>query len=196
MIKAIETKYKGYRFRSRLEARYAVFFDALGVKWEYEKEGFDLGKHGLYLPDFWLPHLCLWVEIKGELTWETKGNYRMSPELTMCENFRNVQEWPIACVVGTPGAEQVYFYAWDVTDSSGGSYSDDDSRWCVSNGVVTLDVNQGRSDRVFLSDNLCGIDMPWFGYPYQYGADRLPIEYAYTAAKSARFEHGEQPNVH
>lgn len=26
-IKAIETKYKGYRFRSRLEARYAVAFD-------------------------------------------------------------------------------------------------------------------------------------------------------------------------
>ena len=31
-IKAIETVYKGYRFRSRLEARWAVFFDACGVK--------------------------------------------------------------------------------------------------------------------------------------------------------------------
>jgi len=27
MIKAIETQYRGYRFRSRLEARWAVFFD-------------------------------------------------------------------------------------------------------------------------------------------------------------------------
>jgi hypothetical protein len=45
VIKAIETRYKGYRFRSRLEARWAVFFDALGVEWEYEKEGFDLGEH-------------------------------------------------------------------------------------------------------------------------------------------------------
>ena len=35
-LKAIETEYKGYRFRSRLEARWAVFFDACGVKWEYE----------------------------------------------------------------------------------------------------------------------------------------------------------------
>lgn len=41
-IKAIETSYKGYRFRSRLEARWAVFFDELGIKWEYEKEGYDL----------------------------------------------------------------------------------------------------------------------------------------------------------
>lgn len=28
-VKAIDTVYKGYRFRSRLEARWAVFFDAL-----------------------------------------------------------------------------------------------------------------------------------------------------------------------
>lgn len=51
-IKAIETHYKGYRFRSRLEARWAVFFDALGLQWEYEPEGYDLGEAGWYLPDF------------------------------------------------------------------------------------------------------------------------------------------------
>jgi hypothetical protein len=57
-IKAIETRYKGYRFRSRLEARWAVFLDAMKVEWEYEKEGFELPS-GLYLPDFWLPdHHC------------------------------------------------------------------------------------------------------------------------------------------
>ncbi len=63
-IKAIETRYKGYRFRSRLEARWAVFFDALGVPYEYEKQGFDLGEVGWYLPDFWLPREKEWVEIK------------------------------------------------------------------------------------------------------------------------------------
>jgi len=72
-IKAIETRYKGYRFRSRLEARWAVFFDTLGIEWEYEKEGYDLGDAGLYLPDFWLPYQYpliypnsgYWIEIKG-----------------------------------------------------------------------------------------------------------------------------------
>ena len=61
----IETRYKGYRFRSRLEARWAVFFDTLGVQWEYEKEGYDLGEAGWYLPDFWLPKYHLFVEVKG-----------------------------------------------------------------------------------------------------------------------------------
>ena len=34
------TKYAGILFRSRLEARWAVFFDALGISWEYEPETF------------------------------------------------------------------------------------------------------------------------------------------------------------
>ena len=69
MIKAIETRYKGYRFRSRLEARWAVFFDALGVQWQYEPEGFDLGELGLYLPDFFIignMHRGPYIEIKGQ----------------------------------------------------------------------------------------------------------------------------------
>jgi hypothetical protein len=66
MIKAIETRYKGYRFRSRLEARWAVFFDALRIEWEYEKEGFEPPDAGYYLPDFWLPTFNggMWAEVK------------------------------------------------------------------------------------------------------------------------------------
>lgn len=61
----IETVYKGYRFRSRLEARWAVFFDTLGIPYQYEIEGFDLGSGIWYLPDFWLPDQKYWIEIKG-----------------------------------------------------------------------------------------------------------------------------------
>ena len=53
-MKPIETRYKGYRFRSRLEARWAVFFDTLGIEWEYEPEGFELSDGSRYLPDFLL----------------------------------------------------------------------------------------------------------------------------------------------
>jgi hypothetical protein len=68
MIKPIETFYNGHRFRSRLEARWAVFFDVLGTKYEYEKEGFELPDAGRYLPDFWLPQQKAWMEIKGQET--------------------------------------------------------------------------------------------------------------------------------
>lgn len=66
--RAIETSYNGYRFRSRLEARWAVFLDALGVTWEYEKEGFDLGGGVFYLPDFYIVEPGYWLEIKPTRT--------------------------------------------------------------------------------------------------------------------------------
>lgn len=72
MIKAIETTYAGCRFRSRLEARWAVFFDELGIEWQYEPQGFELpaplGSSDpliRYLPDFWLPEQHIWFEVKG-----------------------------------------------------------------------------------------------------------------------------------
>ncbi|MEZ2132488.1 MULTISPECIES: hypothetical protein [unclassified Sinorhizobium] len=48
-IKAIPTMYAGTQFRSRLEARWAAFFDLCGMKWEYEP--FDCDG---YVPDFLL----------------------------------------------------------------------------------------------------------------------------------------------
>lgn len=66
-IKAIETEYNGYRFRSRLEARWAVFFDAMGIKYEYEPEGYEYWDGEFkWLPDFRLPEENgLLVEVKG-----------------------------------------------------------------------------------------------------------------------------------
>ena len=64
MVTAIETYYKGKWFRSRLEAKWAVFMDELGVIWEYEPEGFKNEDGECYLPDFFLPILNCFLEIK------------------------------------------------------------------------------------------------------------------------------------
>jgi len=66
-IKPIETKYNGHKFRSRLEARWAVFFDSLSIKYQYEPEGYNIGidARTRYLPDFFLPKTQTWVEVKG-----------------------------------------------------------------------------------------------------------------------------------
>ena len=95
MIKAIETRYKGYRFRSRLEARWAVFFDALGLDWEYEPEGFDLGEAGWYLPDFL---------IGGEVFIEVKGGLKDGKEMGIDDqrkilNFANLIDFDKSIIV-------------------------------------------------------------------------------------------------
>lgn len=51
-MKALPTIYGGIKFRSRNEARWAVFFDAMGIKWTYEDQGYKLNNGDTYLPDF------------------------------------------------------------------------------------------------------------------------------------------------
>ena len=71
-IKPIETVYNGYRFRSRLEARWAVFFDAMKIKYEYEPQGYKAndfeGKTYCYLPDFYFPESEYFGEVKSGLS--------------------------------------------------------------------------------------------------------------------------------
>ncbi len=96
-IKAIETRYKGCRFRSRTEARWAVFLDALDIPWEYEKEGYEL-PGGWYLPDFFFCPMGIWIhlEIKGFLP-----EYP-SKETTLCEQLAEGTGLLVLLVGGTP----------------------------------------------------------------------------------------------
>ena len=68
-IKAIETVYQGFRFRSRLEARWACFLTHLDVAYEYEPEGFTMNGMA-YLPDFRITQpgsrAKYWLEVKGQ----------------------------------------------------------------------------------------------------------------------------------
>lgn len=63
---AKETMYSGVTFRSRLEARWALFFDCAGWDWDYEPCLYKVSATMGYLPDFYLPGFSLWVEVKGE----------------------------------------------------------------------------------------------------------------------------------
>lgn len=62
-IAAIPTTYAGVTFRSRTEARWAVFFDHLDIPWDYEPEGYELAT-AWYVPDFWLPKQGIFFEVK------------------------------------------------------------------------------------------------------------------------------------
>lgn len=65
-IPAIETRAYGCRFRSRLEARWAVFMTEAGFSWEYEPEGAEL-EAGRYLCDFRVTGptgVTVWLEVK------------------------------------------------------------------------------------------------------------------------------------
>lgn len=83
------TWYKYIPFRSRLEAKWAVFFDVLNVPYIYEPKDFDLPS-GRYLPDFLLrPNTRYhfwqeWVEVKWGVP--TPHEVRLIQELCLAEN--------------------------------------------------------------------------------------------------------------
>lgn len=110
---AIETKYKGYRFRSRLEARWAVFLDSLGVRYRYEPEGFDLD--GLwYLPDFYLPDQspASWLEVKPEIP---KTRKAWTELVTRAVGLCQYRKEHVLCLLGDPfpGEYKLFFVAYD-----------------------------------------------------------------------------------
>lgn len=105
-MKAIETKYKGYRFRSRLEARWAVFFDALGLEWMYEPEGIDLGNGVWYLPDFYLPKFGGWLEVKAGMP--TQADLKKFVRLAAALPYlRKGARQEISMICGTPGDPKI-----------------------------------------------------------------------------------------
>lgn len=183
-VKPIETEYNGYRFRSRLEARWAVFFDAIGAKWEYEPEGFQLKDGTRYLPDFLLHGVRgrganevgdIYIEIKGVLTQEDLHKIEMFPmpiiifgqipDATWKEGFYSD---------GTHYAYWAFDYNKDDNDNFYNLlYSEGDDYWTEpvagKGGGLVLDY----------PDN-----------PYDFVDGGLTAE-AYKAARQARFEHGE-----
>lgn len=64
-IEAVPTEYAGITFRSRLEADWAHTLTVNGITWTYEPETITLPSGTIYIPDFWLPELGTWIEVKG-----------------------------------------------------------------------------------------------------------------------------------
>ena len=64
-IEARPSWYGGITFRSKLEADWAATLDANGIRWNYEPETITLPSGAVYIPDFWLPELGTWLEVKG-----------------------------------------------------------------------------------------------------------------------------------
>jgi hypothetical protein len=181
--KPIETRYKGYRFRSRLEARWAVFFDALGIPWEYEREGFDLD--GVpYLPDFYLfeNDRAFWLEVKPESpTNEERDKVRRLVKATR----------QLAVIVEGPPSQDPY----GIVSAERFSWGDLDDDWLkmMAEDPEEFGGQAAVAEKVKLRGMVWQMCIMTFNDLFSGRIHKLPTEYevAVHAARSARWGHGE-----
>lgn len=152
-MKAIPTRYRGYHFRSRLEARWGVFFDALGVEWEYEPEGFEMPDGTRYLPDFFLRERALFLEIKPNAALtrqEAQTIFSFAQSLT-----GELENGGILVLRGDPGAFSGFLF-----------------------GAFDGEAKCGPVSAVAVAELIGAVT-------------HRSLENAISAARSARFEHGQ-----
>lgn len=235
-MQPIETIYGGCRFRSRLEARWAVFFDKLGIQWQYEPEGYKLSSGQSYLPDFWLPPLDCWFEVKGPEPTELdrKKAHGLSVDSkklvvlasgqikTNTTDFKNYEwEWP------SDGFRMELFAgrAWDIWVTK--AFTHAMWNWTLETDLPPFISEQFPNREIPLIDNenrrqiLVELDEAYYfnkygkrhpryewgryedqvnwvigkngeiGFALEPNDRKTIISDAYSAAKKARFEHGE-----
>ncbi|WP_139159861.1 PDDEXK family nuclease [Acidaminobacter hydrogenoformans] len=191
-FRPLDTLYNGYRFRSRLEARWAVFFDEVGLAYEYEPQGYELppivskdppnqydSETLWYLPDFYLPELDLIVEVKGpELPPEDAEKVK---RMSFYSNSR------VALLRQIPNPEKLisddYFKILYNYDYAGECDSDHPYWFCVCEKCGKIGYEfEGLSERI-----KCECPEKWINFN-----DKRLLK-AYARARQARFEHGERP---
>lgn len=191
-IKPIQTFYKGYHFRSRLEARWAVFFSALGLKWEYEPEGFDLGGGDFYLPDFRVHYPgrdkserhVIWFEVKGDLRDVTQDEWRKLIKFHSAKGLIVLDDVPDTRMYCDPKSILIHEAISEKAFVPSTPYK-----------VATQTLDRERYGAALW----CSKGRLWwdeytnFFNQKQFDYEDIEILYlAANAAKSARFEHGQK----
>lgn len=207
-IAAIETRYAGCRFRSRLEARWAVVFDHLQLEWEYEPQGYTIpslvGSSVPYLPDFWLPGLGCWCEVKGELA---ADDLRMLVLAASRTGLPPALNGPVDCPMGFgwPWADRILILG-NIPEPGGWAHvrldlmaEDLVVAQRVFFGIRVSEVVKPIriGDPIPLNQYLAGVEPEAgqlrdlnHGYAMPFELQQT-IQDAYRAGRSARFEHGE-----
>lgn len=189
----IETEYAGHRFRSRLEARWAVFFQTMDLKWEYEPQGFHVGRAGKpYLPDFYLNEIGLWVEVKpamadvhdpGGVDRWTDFAAEVATEWDKDKSALFLGPIPDPAKVDKLGPPRAHtWYDEGIVIVGDWQYA-----WCACPSGEHFDIQfEARGGRILCGCKRIADDR------YRTG-NNFRILTAYRAARGARFEHGQSP---
>lgn len=160
-----------------------MFFDVVGIEYEYEKEGFEL-RSGRYLPDFWLPQIGVWFEVKGVDPNDTE--LRLAIDL-WCETESDV--W-IASGAPSANDHRITIVGYGLL----GAFGDGD--YVYQDGYSLAADRKNEKSIWLVHDQFGGAGLhtkysDGFSDKYPLPANHGLLGEAFNAARSARFEFGE-----
>jgi hypothetical protein len=169
-ITPIQTKYKGYHFRSRLEARWAVFFEELEIKFHYEFE--DVVVNGKRcLPDFFFPHFkIMGHEFEHGAYGEVKPFFTPD-DIRRCIGITQISKKPVLLLDSVPDFKETRCILIE------------DGQWIEETGILYSGAYIGSA----------ALDCHEFytesGYFTEYDIERLESEFKHAvyASRAARF---------
>lgn len=219
-ITAIETEYNGYRFRSRLEARWAYFFDLLGIRYIYEPEGYEMSDGTKYLPDFYLPDLHYYVEVKGKnehliadlekiekFVMEAKTALLILSNIPYDRASEGFFMFPIMYYEARCGGTVSHRYSFFQSYDSETFFIQDDYAICIrkyfSYEPYSREYAGDLNEYAFSAIQALPGDAVDINEEYAYDNafrirntfDFSKIEQAFIKARQARFEYGETPSL-
>ena len=201
---AIETEYKGLKFRSRLEARWAVFFDKLKIAYQYEAQGYEANGFR-YLPDFYLPDLKDYVEVKGTtaaMRDEARRMYGFVNESSPLPGFADGDSSLIVLgeVPEASGHNVIYHPVFMVDKGSAvrrytAAMSFDNNGMFIptSNSISDWIIGVGERKTESSPESSCWTVEPFVSKVENPFIGGEKVVEAYRAARQARFEYGEVP---
>lgn len=171
--------------------------DALAIAWQYEPEGFELPS-GRYLPDFLLPEIGCWLEVKGD---DPSGE-----ELQVCYELARGGDRPVFILMGQPESPRISVAGHEIHTPflSEQEYQEADGLGFGVEGTIGMGfLKEHNSAWVgWMECAMCRhiwigpgylsqrIPCPKCGFEI-YTVNSLALGRAYAAARSARFEFGE-----
>ena len=210
-IQAIETIWAGCKFRSRLEARWAVFFNAIGYTigedclYEYQDVvSFDGTR---YLPDFYFPKEKIYAEVKGT----TEALQKDSKKLGICIDYGgplsdgiiilgNIPDYTRISWGNIPMFPFLYNYKGVIEENATFVYQKGyfgQRIVCKDSSIILKIFSYERSFDCEAEEipKSTKVENRWTYYDNLRASEFQDLKDAYKKARHARFEHGEYPEV-
>ena len=188
-IEALPTKYNGVEYRSRTEARWAVFFDSLNITHRYEDRLLDLSDGSKYLPDFYLDEFDAFLEVKPNSDQIVTNECIKARQLANDVKNEKTKVWLATGAPSTQAPNIIPLSDWKLEDSIEDILTSRENRYVFhqdrrDDGIFWLysDNITGSMNRTYLIGGW-GVETDHLREPLMFGI----VKEAYAKARAHQF---------